>query len=926
MVIKFIKENNNIKNLFLNYILIFIPIINGIFSENSESFLDIVNSECLNAVLILNHNQWRSGHASTNKNGDTIIEFSIESPEGKSRLFYGLRKNGRYFFQGAFFKEIEEMNCDDCDNSLRGRYESRNLFVSLNNDTAKTKQYLFSMTSFNGLVELIDIENNFDYHSWNNINFFELNSTIFSFEYLLFELEESNTYITAFRILDGLDGENEEYSNTIMVKKFSVESFNSGNHYSQIKSVSISNAYNDRVVSAFQLDITKLIIVLYVTNNSLLNFIYYNDSLEFEGEKPFTEMHNLFYGYGMFFKGIPMKNDTFVLAYYNDGHNGRSLSFQLRKYESMIEDDPLILSYNFSSYEFREDAQTNGLFKLSDERLVLFSASDGNNINYGFMHMFLIYFYNNYEGMKMREFIFHYPGKRFSKEMCAHEHNGFILFSATLESPPGNDYDVFSFMLIFGFANGTDLKIDIYPFLMDTNNYNETNNLYDFLIEKIKIDNNIFGYEIIEKIKLISICDELLLYHGKLGINNKQTFPVLNGSFDANHTLIQNKNITKEEDKLYMLEYQYIVKEPDYTTFYSKSCSQISSPDNYDGSEYFQPKIFYGRTNQLQFKLCHRYCLLCNEYGISDKDQKCLNCKKQNENNSSANVGNFTGNCIPYNEECKYGSLINYTSSYSNLSNGEILNIIKKDIFSNYCLNGSKMILEGANGNVFQVSNTIIEKMEIEVINDDSTIDLKECENILKEVYHINNRSSLILLKYLIINDKNEKQVIKYEVYHPHTYELLNLSKCENEVIDIYVPLILEKNLEQLYDELLNQGYNPLDLSDKFYIDICTPYTTENGTDMILDDREEFIYNLLVNKSLCPYNCYYSGYNPEKKQIKCECNKNDVSIVNLDLKHLSGSNIYKSFLSTLKATNYEVLTCLFMHSILNHLKIIMEVL
>ena len=95
-------------------------------------------------------------------------------------------------------------------------------------------------------------------------------------------------------------------------------------------------------------------------------------------------MHNLFYGYGMFFKGMPMNNDTIVLAYYNDGHKGRSLSFQLRKYESMIEDDPLILSYNFSSYEFREDAQTNGLFKLSDERLVLFSASDGNNINYGY--------------------------------------------------------------------------------------------------------------------------------------------------------------------------------------------------------------------------------------------------------------------------------------------------------------------------------------------------------------------------------------------------------------------------------------------------------------------------------------------------------------------------------------------------------------
>ena len=37
------------------------------------------------------------------------------------------------------------------------------------------------------------------------------------------------------------------------------------------------------------------------------------------------------------------------------------------------------------------------------------------------------------------------------------------------------------------------------------------------------------------------------------------TLPI-NELFDANHTLLQNKQIEKEENKLYTLEYQYLVK------------------------------------------------------------------------------------------------------------------------------------------------------------------------------------------------------------------------------------------------------------------------------------------------------------------------------------------------------------------------------
>ena len=1004
--------NKITKIRFLIYFFLIILANNKIICDDPQNIINLTDTSILNTAIIFNHDKWRGGRASTNKNGDMIIEFSLDTIEGKSRLFYGLQKNGRYYFpEESFFKEIGEMRCDYCDdnNSYGGLYGSRNLFISLINDTEKSKQYLFSMTSSKGLVELIDIENNFEYHAWDSLKFFNLTSPIYSYEYSLFELEESNTYITTFRISNGSEAENIGHSNIIIISKFSIGAFNIDNEL-LIKSSSISNANSDKVVSAFQLDIIKLIIVMYVTNDEpkTLNFRYYNDDLEFQGEKPFTQMVHLFADYGQFFKGISMLNDHFVLAFYNDGWNGSCLSLQLKKFENMTDFDNIILSYNFTVFEFIEDVQSNGLFKLDEDRLILFSTDKYNKIDnkhYGYMHMFLIDFYNNYEGMKIREFIFNYPGKRFSKDVFGYKYNGYILFSTTLEKFEDNTI-ISSIMMLFGFANGTDLLIDISPFLMDTDNYNGSNNLYDFLIDKISIDNNIFGYEIIEKIKLVAICDELLLYQGKLNIDKEEYALSANDSFDTNNTLIQNKNITKEEDKLYILEYQYMVKEPNYTTFYSISNSEISSPENYDASQYYQPKIFYGRTNILQFKLCHKYCITCKEYGLSDNNQKCLNCQEQYSYDYLANIGNFTGNCVPYGqmydieneklifcnstiykyyynisrnndmycfkydyncpynyiiynnetneciyynsseipttlplnidlstisttypestnniiintsylelisstyqEQCIYGKLINYISSYSNLSNEDIFYIIKQNIFPFYCLDGKSILIEGINNNAFQVSNSIIEKVEQ---NKDSTINLKECENVLKDIYDIQNDTSLLFLKYLKLYEDGQKQTIKYEVYHPTTYEVLNLSKCENNTIDIYIPLILEKNVEKLYNELLSQGYNPLDLSDKFYVDICTPYTTENGTDMLLDDREEFIYNLLVNKSSCSEECYFAGYNSEKKHIKCECNKNDVKIVNLDLKHFSGSNIYKSFISTLKSTNYFVLTC-----------------
>ena len=134
--------------------------------------------------------------------------------------------------------------------------------------------------------------------------------------------------------------------------------------------------------------------------------------------------------------------------------------------------------------------------------------------------MFLFDFYNNYAGIKIREYKFYYPERRFAKEMAAYMYNGYILFTATLSDT--NQSDIFASMMIFGFGNGTDHEIDISPYLMDNGNYNSAYNLFDYLMSKMVIDNNIFGYEKVQKIRFISICDELLLYKGKQGVDKSK--------------------------------------------------------------------------------------------------------------------------------------------------------------------------------------------------------------------------------------------------------------------------------------------------------------------------------------------------------------------------------------------------------------------
>ena len=100
----------------------------------------------------------------------------------------------------------------------------------------------------------------------------------------------------------------------------------------------------------------------------------------------------------------------------------------------------------------------------------------------------------------------------------------------------------FADLIIFGYANGTDSVINISPYLKDSDDYSSALNIITELYSKISIDNNVFGYVQIEKIKIVSIPEGIKFYKGA-GESQEE---ILNGTIidkSIEYYLYQDKNL-----------------------------------------------------------------------------------------------------------------------------------------------------------------------------------------------------------------------------------------------------------------------------------------------------------------------------------------------------------------------------------------------
>ena len=137
--------------------------------------------------------------------------------------------------------------------------------------------------------------------------------------------------------------------------------------------------------------------------------------------------------------------------------------------------------------------------------------------------------------------------------------------------------------------------------------------------------------------------------------------------------------------------------------------------------------------------------------------------------------------------------------------------------------------------------------------------------------------------------------IIEYEVYNSDTKEKLDLTICNDIKIDISYSVSIDEN--NLYK------YN---ISSDYYNDICYPYTTEDKTDIILNDRRnEFIEN---NMSLCENNCEFIEYDKETNKVECECSIK-INFPLISEISINKDKLLKNFIDLKKTINISIIKC-----------------
>ena len=604
------------KNMLFMIIIIFLAKLKVFKFSQCEENDDLNSKTCFNDIIKFDNKKYRAGQICVNKNNDLIIEYSDDYP-GNSRIFYYIKENGHGFFPNE--ETIKEISL--IDDKIINRYESINAFVSIESDINKEKQYLLSISSDKSVTELHDLEIG-TYQLWLTTDFLNIeeNRYILSSRFSLLEWKNTNIYLLVFVQKAGSDSQGNDFSNSYTIKKFSFKKEKNEIKINHLMQIEDKCMYNVRIVSACMVDFYDVLIVSYISKNLELAVKFYNSTL--------TEINSYIVDTiinprnGIFYKLIVCKDDYISLIFFKDGNDEYAIKFVFKRIIKNINNEfylePLNAHYGLGLY-LKPYISLNDYHKINENVFIFVSTFD-----YTKLFIFKIETYNNYRSHFTKQYLFNLASpinnKKFTKELSLGMYNGFLFFTSTISSNIDSADDFSSYLIFFGYANGTDFTMNISSYLADIDGYDYNKDIVKYLLEFASIDNNIFSYSLIRKIKLVSIPKEIIIYN-----KNDHSQAILNGTIidEGNYVLYQNKEVIKT-NKLYELEYQYLVEE-----------------------SFENRQILYGRVNKLSMKLCHEFCDSCYQLGISENEQFCLSCLEQYAYNYFSYFNIFKSICVP---------------------------------------------------------------------------------------------------------------------------------------------------------------------------------------------------------------------------------------------------------------------------------------
>ena len=317
------------------------------------------------------------------------------------------------------------------------------------------------------------------------------------------------------------------------------------------------------------------------------------------------------------------------------------------------------------------------------------------------------------------------------------------------------------------------------------------------------------------------------------------------------------------------------------------------------------------------------YCISCNDNYFpviveEENLKKYLNCYLE------CPIGyiNVNNSCQIYNSSCEDNTLYEMVADHSCLEECSAYNFLNRIckgrnnsliIKTNIINNIRKDIEEGKLESILSdVKNE--NKSDIEIYEDDITYQITssynqnnkqydntsmlkfmECEKKLKSLYDISDNETLIIFKVDIYEEGLNMPIVEYEFYHPRNYSRLDLNICEEYKINILAPVSINEDEFYLYDP-----------SSNYYNDKCFPYSSINGTDIILEDRQnEYANN---NLTLCQNDCELLEYDKDTKYVSCKCDiKNEINIIGDII--IDKDKLLEYFTDIKSIVNLEVMKC-----------------
>ena len=512
---------------------------------------NFVNLSSINKIIRIGDHNFRYIHFSYFSNGDMIIDTSAY-PISQERRFFGLKTNGRFFFDNE-----ETPYCSINVDHDKGRIEGESYRITIKSDNI----------DYNGKEVILGISKAADEVHY--VEIYDLDNKTLMAKYLTTE-KFGNIYSDYFSITKSPDETDNVYTIAYVDKQ-------PGDFYIQIRkayftfdtSLKYMNKTNyeiqtgdQRTLSCFYIE--KLLYLCYYLSADALHLRVRAYSPDFSTEvKSNVYDAPSTYGGSTFFKGIHFKANNGIFTYYKIAQNYPTISIL-----NCLNNGTMYPYNNFGEInldketDFNKDVNLNDIIKINDYQICYISVNGDDKTKF---KIIIFTLYNNDTLMNIRYYsneMWNNYGVRIFLNLKADMYKNFIALGFS-NCPQYDCYwsgtdEHYSSLLIFSYPNSTDNNFNIISYLYISDQKIE-NGFKINLEEKLVIENNLFGY-VFNGTKIMNFPTGIYLKYMANG-NAIEDGAIIFKDEDVIFYLEESEEYSKRN---YTFEFSYILEEDNY--------------------------------------------------------------------------------------------------------------------------------------------------------------------------------------------------------------------------------------------------------------------------------------------------------------------------------------------------------------------------